>query len=335
MKAIGYQVIAQLGLPQLLHSTIFRKQVTIMTYHAVIRSPLDVYDWCFLDEFSFRRQAQYVKRHFDVIPLSEAVVRMRTRRICQPTVVITFDDGFQNNYDVAFPILYELRLPATIFLITGLVNTSDTPWFCRLHRAVTESSRAWLEWGDFVLDLAGPEAKAKTLAVVWGKLKEFPHPRLLIELQRLILELGDDPGRPVEVGSPFRMLSREAITKMAGSGLIEFGAHTHSHAILSLLGPEERHNEIERSVAATEEMTSRPCELFAYPNGSIQDYDVNIIRTLEACGVHTAVTTIESPNDSRTPAMELRRYGIGAGDSMAYFQLKIHHFIAQLRRMMK
>jgi len=288
-----------------------------------------------MDESSFHNQVKYLKKHFEVICLSEAIERMRTGGVCRPTAVITFDDGYQNNYDVAFPILNEAGLPATIFLTTGLINTSDTVWFCRLNHALAETNRTSLEWGGCMFDLSGPGSKADTAAAIQDRLKEFPHPRLLVELRRLILELNDDPDCPIEVGSPFRMLSREAIAKMAGSGLIEFGAHTHTHAILSLLAPEERHDEIERSVAAIQEMTGRPCELFAYPNGGMQDYDAETIALLEACGMRASVTAIAGPNNEMTPAMELRRYGVGAENSMAYFQLTVHHFIAQLRRMMR
>jgi peptidoglycan/xylan/chitin deacetylase (PgdA/CDA1 family) len=297
----------------------------IFMYHGVIKSPLKVYDWCFIDEPLFRGQVEYFKRHFEVIPLSKAVDRLMNGEIYQPTAVITFDDGFQNNYDIAFPILREAGLPATIFLVTGLVNTSNTVWFCRLNHAVAETRKTSLEWNDCSFDLSGPRSKAEAVSKIKARLKEFPHPKLLNELRMIILELGDDPDRPIEVGSPFRMLSHDAIKEMDTSGLIEFGAHTHSHAILSLLSPRERHDEIERSVTAILELTGRPCGLFAYPNGRVQDYDFGIIKILESYGIRASVTAIEGSNDGMTPVMELRRYGIGANMSMTNFRLKVHH----------
>lgn len=321
-------MISELGLPRLLHRTLLQDQVSIVVYHAVTRTPLKVHNWCFVDESSFRSQMRYLKKHFEVISLSEGVEQMRNGRIRRPTVVITFDDGFQNNYDVAFPILHEAGLPATIFLTTALVNTDDTVWFCRLNRALAKTSKPSLEWDGRRLDLSGPGAKAETAATIQATLKAFHHYQLLVELRRIILELGDAPDCPIEVGSPFRMLDHEAIAEMAASGLVEFGAHTQTHAILSHLSPEERHEEIVRAVTAVHELTGRPCELFAYPNGRAEDYDVDTIGTLEACGVRAAVTTIEGPNDAMTPVMELRRYGIGAHLSMANFRSKVHHYWA-------
>lgn len=300
-----------------------RDQLIILMYHGVVQTPLKVYDWCFLDESSFRSQMKYLKSHFEVISLSGAAELLRNEEIHRPTAVITFDDGLQNNYDVAFPILREEGLPATIFLTTGLVNTNDTLWYCRLNLALSETNRHSLVWYGYNFHLSGLESKAETASAIEARLKELPHPKLLAELRKIILELGGDPDRPMEVGSPFRMLSHEMITEMAASGLIEFGAHTHSHAILSLLSPEERYEEIERSVAAIHELTGRTCELFAYPNGRAQDYNTETIEILEACGVRVSATAIDGSNDKMTPLMELRRYGIGPNIGMSRFKRKV------------
>lgn len=293
-----------------------RNQLIIFLYHGVVRSPLKVYDGCFIDEPPFRSQVEYIKKHFEVLPLSEAVEKLRNRRIHQPTAAITFDDGLQNNYDVAFPILREERLPATFFLTTGLVNTDDTLWYCRLNHALSNTNKTSIEWNGSRFDLSGLGPQAEASSIIQEKLKDFPHPQLLAELHRIIHELGDDPDRPIEVGSPYRMLSYDAIKEMDASGLIEFGAHTHFHAILILLSPRERYDEITRSVTAIRELTGRPCELFAYPNGRLQDYDKDIIKILESCGVRVTVTAVKGTNDGTTPLMELRRYGIGADLSM-------------------
>jgi peptidoglycan/xylan/chitin deacetylase (PgdA/CDA1 family) len=247
--------------------------------------------------------------------------------------VITFDDGFQNNYDVCYPILLENGLPATIFLCTGYINTGDTVWFCKLDRAMSQTTKSSLEWNLSRFDLSSIGSRAKASNLLQEKLKDLPQPILLRELFKILLALDDDPDRPIEIGSPYRMLSCSAITEMASSGLIEFGAHTQTHAILSRLSWKECIDEIEGSMTAVRKVTGRPCELFAYPNGCIDDYNNGVIRILESYGVRAAVTTIEGPNDSKTSLMELRRYGIGPNLSLAGFQMRAHHIMTKLRRM--
>lgn len=300
-------------------------------YHAVMRSPLEFYDWCFLEESSFRTQMKYLKKHFEVVPLSHALEKLKSNKINCPTVVITFDDGFQNIYDVAFPILHEEGLPATIFLTTGLIDTDDTSWFCRLYHALAVTTKSSFEWNGRMFDLSHGRLKTEACAFLQASLKEYSNSQMLTELRSIILNLGDDPDRPLPINSPFRTLSRKAIGAMAESGLIEFGAHGYTHAILSQLPPRERREEIEKSISAYREVTGQACELFAYPNGRSQDYDAETIRILEGCGVRAAATTIEGPNDAETPAMELRRYGIGANRSLAHFQLKVHHVASLIR----
>ena len=103
------------------------------------------------------------------------------------------------------------------------------------------------------------------------------------------------------------------------SGLIEFGAHTQSHAILSRLPPEVARNEIEQSIAATQRLTGRTCVLFAYPNGLAKDYDASHRALLQSCGVRAAVTAIQGFNWGETSLLNLRRFGIGANLDMRGF----------------
>lgn len=329
---LGSKLIAKTKIPQLFHRLAYRDELTIIMYHGIIRSPLAVSDWCFVDEDSFSMQIGYLKKHLEIVSLSKAVERMRSGEIKHPTAVITFDDGYQNNFDVAFPILYRERIPATFFLTTGLINTNDTVWYCRFNLALSQTRRLHIEWNGFKFDLSTLDLKAKASVAIQESLKKLEHSQLMTTMRNIILRLDGDPDCLIEIDSPFRMLDKTAIAEMAASGLIEFGAHTHNHAILSRLSDEERYNEIRQSINAIHELTGQPCRCFAYPNGRMGDYNTQTIKDLETCGVQMAVTTISGPNDMMTPMMELRRYGIGAHLPMAEFQLMVHHFISRVHR---
>ncbi len=323
---LGSKLLAKTRVPQLFQSLAYRDELTILMYHGIIRDPLRVEDWCFVDEGSFSMQMEYLKKHFSIVSLSEAVRRMKNREITHATAVVTFDDGYQSNFDVAFPILCKERIPATIFLATGLMNTDDTVWYCRLNLALSTTQKDSMEWNGSRFDLSTLDLKARASAAIQDRLKKLEHPKLMATVRRMILELGDEPDRAIAIDSPFRMLNNKAIGEMAGSGLIEFGAHTHHHSILSHLSDGERESEIRRSIDAVYELTGQPCRYFAYPNGRVEDYSGEAIRDLKTCGIQAAVTTISGPNDKVTPVMELRRYGIGAHLPMAEFQLMVHHF---------
>jgi len=126
IKTIVYYIFSVLRLPQFIDKLFFRKAVTILIYHAITRKPLIVSDWCFLDVEIFRRQMSYLKQAFKIVPLSVAIEMIRNKNINTRVVVVSFDDGFMNNYEVAYPILRKLRIPFTIFLNTQYINTDQT-----------------------------------------------------------------------------------------------------------------------------------------------------------------------------------------------------------------
>jgi peptidoglycan/xylan/chitin deacetylase (PgdA/CDA1 family) len=125
--------------------------------------------------------------------------------------------------------------------------------------------------------------------------------------------------------SPFRMLSSNSVKEMADSGLIEFGAHTHSHPVLSRLSKDESFQEIESSIKHVERFSGRPCDVFAYPFGGRFDYTQETVDLLKKIGIRAAVTTIPGFNDRHTSTMELRRYSAGPNENMSVFQVKVHH----------
>jgi peptidoglycan/xylan/chitin deacetylase (PgdA/CDA1 family) len=323
-RRAGYMALALSGVPLGLHRTLFRDRVTIVNYHGIVRTPLEVSDWCFLEEEAFRNQIAYMKRHFDVIRLRDVVGRLREGSIRRPTVAITFDDGFRSVFEFAYPILVEANLPATVFLVPGLVGTRDTIWFCRLHRALSETRKTSLDWESWQFDLSSTSTKALASDALQKQLKALPHAVMISKLQTILRALGDDPARPVEIGSPYRILSQTEILNMSASGLVEFGAHTRSHAILKRLPTTTCRREIEDSISDVARMTGRPCSLFAYPNGQPRDYDARALATLTACGILGAVTTIAKGNDAQTPALELGRFGIGAGITSGEFRALVH-----------
>ena len=296
-------------------------------YHAVVRAPLAVPDWCFISERDFLRQMEYLQRNFKVVSLAEAAVNLRENRINEPTAVITFDDGYQNVHDVAYPILSRFGLPATVFLNTAFINTANTLWFCTLNQAISETTRQTFVWNGQDYDLTSTATKARASASLQSALKQYSHEELLEKLAEIREALDIHGSSEVSSDSHFRMLDSQSIAEMVGSELIEFGAHTATHTILTRVDEDRAQQEIASSIEGTQQLTGKPCRLFAYPNGRAEDYNAAAIQFLQSAGVETAVTTREGPNTGLTPPLELCRYGIGAGLSLLPFIRRVHHLL--------
>jgi peptidoglycan/xylan/chitin deacetylase (PgdA/CDA1 family) len=330
IKSLAYRVGSFAAVPRLLQQAFVPDAAAILMYHAVTKLPLAVEDWCFVGEQQFREQMLYLKKHCQIVPLRDIPLAIKSGARL-PIVALTFDDGFQNNYSVALPILQELGLPATVFLATDFIGSDDTPWFCRINEALSLTSLTRLDWDGETYDLSNRQRRAEAHARLQVRLKRFRHPELLEKTTQLITALGDRPGKSISHGSPYRMLSAAEVAEMAGTGLIEFGAHTCSHAILSGLSPAERNQEIAASLAAVERLTGSPCTLFAYPNGRVIDYGPCDVATLHNRKTKVAVTTVTGPNDRSVSPLEMRRYMVGPGTSIGQFKLLTHHVLWKLQ----
>lgn len=320
-----YTVADRFRVPARVQPWVSSHSLAIVMYHGVVQDPLPVPDWCFIMEEQFANEMRYLSEHTYVLPLSLALEQLRSGALQSPAVAITFDDGFQSVHDIAFPILQQLSLPSTVFLVTRLIGTPWTLWFCGLIQSLSATRNHELTWRGVRYDLRGADARAVTSKKLQVILKEF-HPVVLSEaLGEIVSALGLDGRIVQEASPPFQILDQASITRMHDSGLVEFGAHTETHAILTRIERDLAVTEMQRSVERTAELTSEPCRLFAYPNGRRQDYDHSITEVLRRAGIRNAVTTVPGPNKRDTPALELRRYGVTPGAPIGRFQVDVHH----------
>jgi peptidoglycan/xylan/chitin deacetylase (PgdA/CDA1 family) len=294
-----------------------RDHLTILMYHGILEAPLPIPHPCFVEAGRLRGQLETLSRLFSIRPLEEAVAALQAGEIDRPTAAVTFDDGFQSTFDVAHPILQHLGIPATVFLVTDLLDTEESVWFCKLNRAIAEARGGRLDWRGRCFEFSDRASRRRAIARLEELLKTLPQTELLAEVDSIVEGLGQDPTRGFGPGSPFRILGRSAVTEMLEGGLVELGAHTASHAILSGLSPERQRREIEDSLAAVTEVGGRACSLFAYPNGRSVDYGAPSRRLLRELGVTAAVTTEAGLNLAETPPLELRRHGQGLFDEPA------------------
>jgi peptidoglycan/xylan/chitin deacetylase (PgdA/CDA1 family) len=280
-----------------------------------------------MDEATFCNQMNYIRKNFVVLPLIDAAQQLQNGTIREPTVALTFDDGFQSIFDTVFPILGKLDLSATVFISTGFVDSDDILWFCKLHGVLAETSRPSLCRFGQRFDLTTPAAKAAASSHLQDRLKRLNHADLMEEVLAIIHELSAYH-QEVSTSPQYRILNSHAIRVMRDSGLVEFGAHGVSHAILTRVPERRAREEILQSIEATGELCGRPCRLFAYPNGGPEDYNRDIVRLLKDAGIVAAVTARTGTNVASTSPLELRRYSIGATTSFQHFQVLVHHTVS-------
>ena len=275
--------------------------IKILTYHGVCPNDLFTEKWIpsyFVKLSEFKKQIEYVAKYLKPINLKEAVRALKSRRFSSKMLVITFDDGYANNFYLALPILRKFNVPATVFLTTGYMEKQEFFHFDKI--------RLLNYWGIKNVNmnsyLNNPISQLhRQLNEIWHK-----HKHLLTEKQWEIL----------------RPLTIEEIRKMKSTGLIDFGAHTHSHCILKNESRDTRKKEIAISVKRVKEITGQYEVPFSYPNGQIGDFDKeDKLCVKKFC--YCAVSGIPGYNDHTSDLFELRRYCIGLYHSLGAFKLEI------------
>ncbi|NOY60718.1 MAG: polysaccharide deacetylase family protein [Calditrichaeota bacterium] len=275
----------------------------IFVYHRVLpgASPFAM-DAISVDEF--QRQIGLLHKFFRVVSLEQAVSEKSRGTVAPNTVCLTFDDGYKDNYDFAFPILNKYHLPATIFLPTDFIGRNRMLWHDRVLTILekTKIKRITFEKaGLFGIDIMHPRSRAKVAFKLLSWLKKFPptvRDSRIIEIAT-ICRISERPAQRM-------MLNWDEVKKMHRNG-IHFGAHTKSHPILSFLSNEELKDEIGGSKNVIEGNLQAPVYSFAYPNGGKGDFDASAKDVLKKAEFQCAVSTIYGFNSASQDAYELLR----------------------------
>jgi len=261
----------------------------------------------------FEKQMQTVARFFDVLPLHAAIEKMKEGTLPARAVSITFDDGYADNYTVAWPVLHRLNLPATIFVATGFLD-GGRMW----NDTVIESVR---RIPDSVLDLqdldmgshkvADNEERARAVASILDKLKYVEAG----QRDRLTDAIAARAGTPLPDDL---MLTSNQVRELSQAG-IEIGAHTISHPILKTLDPDTASAEIIEGKKRLEDITGSPVLSFAYPNGKPGlDYDPIHAMFVEDAGFNCAVATSDGVARQSSDVFQLPRLGVWSESSLRF-----------------
>jgi peptidoglycan/xylan/chitin deacetylase (PgdA/CDA1 family) len=286
-------------------------QVMILGYHQVVtdiaRTERDGVYSLAISAQTFRRQMEYVRRHYEVLTLDEAAAVLRgTAETQRPALVITFDDGYRNVYQNAFPVLREMGIPAIVFVNTGLIGTNQLLdhdllyWYARRAKGLGLSLRVPLVKAGFNLRQVA-ETTAEVDPLNLGRRLIY---QPLAARASVIQQLREFLGEPTpEQAADFSILNWKMVREMAAHG-IEFGAHTENHPILTWETQEVMEREIVGSQRTLEAKLNKRVKHFAYPNGCANGMAKEILLRH---GFETAVTTKRHLNQRGTDLLALGR----------------------------
>ncbi|MDX9763246.1 MAG: polysaccharide deacetylase family protein [Desulfomonilia bacterium] len=282
----------------------------VLMYHRIVRSREQyknlIQPGMFVAEETFEKHIAFLKKKFSIITLDEMVRRIDRGQSVNRCCSITFDDGWKDTYEAAFPILKKYQVPASIFLATGYIGTDKWFWPEELNRCLRmlfDMRSNHLETGNILkqlnIDLHENKGKNRTELIndVIERVKGY-HPDQRELLMKRLRGIFPDSSRE-------RLLMNwDEVSQMHESGLASFGAHTVNHVYLDQMEAEAIRYEICLSKQMIENHLGVPATLFAYPNGN---YTASNIAMLEQNNILGAVTTRRGYVDKNTPLLEMPR----------------------------
>ncbi len=313
MRAYLFRFLAFSGI-HVLFRFFHRQKITILLYHGVAPArETGIYNYRgkFIDPLVFARQMEYLRRKYTILPLEEAISRMEDGTLPPYTLVMTFDDGYQNNYTYAFPVLRAHSVPATVYITTDFVDKKKPLWVDRLEYAIGMAPQG--------KDIS-KEEKISTDIALRQKLKSYSTTKREEKLSELEegagILLKDFTGEAM-VYAP---LSWEEC-RMMRPWRIAFGAHTCSHPILSKIPLLEAREEIRESRKIVSDALGGVSPIFAYPNGQDGDFTKETRTILRELGFRGALTTIPGVNSKKTDPFTLKRISMDKTEDWDIFLL--------------
>lgn len=257
----------------------------------------------------------YLHRHYRIVPLEAALEELympdkRSKRIGKQRMplVLTFDDGYHDNYTHAFAFARKLQVPFTIFLIPGYIESGDYFWWQEGNRLVsrTQMSEVTIEGQVYQLDQI--EERNTLAQYIFTRLCQSTS---IAEREAFLSTVRSAMAVPSLVAPEEKAmlpLQWAEMREMEESGLVTFGAHTMHHPILAYLtDAREMQSEIQECRVILERQLGHRVRTFAYPVGQRQHIGNSVISAVQQAGYDWALTTTYGLNTSQTNPYLLRR----------------------------
>jgi peptidoglycan/xylan/chitin deacetylase (PgdA/CDA1 family) len=265
--------------------------VTILRYHSVQQTPDDIYDTIGIgithSKRMFREQMQFLAKHCNPVSMDDVLEFLQGERsLPNKAIAVTFDDGFEDNYTVAAPILNELGIPATFYVLAGAVNSNVYPWYMRLRYAFANTDRkSWINKDGIELKYNNSHEREFVLYKACEQCGVLSGKDQYHAVEEIEKALNVEP----YTGNNL-MLKWEQIISLHQKGHI-IGSHTISHPNLAYVNDNDLEAELRESKALLEKKLGNKVRHFGYPSPILQPHWSEHTREVtKKVGYETAVT---------------------------------------------
>ncbi|WP_066377190.1 MULTISPECIES: polysaccharide deacetylase family protein [unclassified Anabaena] len=302
----------------------------ILMYHRVAEVDLDPWGLCVTPQ-NFAEQLEVLQKYAHPLSLKQFVRTYRDGNIPNRAVVITFDDGYADNFHNAKPLLEEYNTPATVFVSTGYIGQEREFWWDELERLLLKPGKlpeklsltingSVHQWdlgtaADYTLEdyqrdrtckawEAAPGSRMDFYYTIWQVLR----PLSASERLQALADTHTWSTSKSTARQTYRPLLLEELSALADGELVEIGAHTVSHPFLSSQSTKLQRDEILQSKTDLEKILHRPVTSFSYPFG---DRTAETVELTKSVGFNCACSTNEDIIWQQSDYFQLPRFAVG------------------------
>ena len=277
------------------------KRITIVSYHRITGRQVDEIEsslpFLFTYQRTFKSHLKFMRKWYRIMTFEDLSAHIQNKDIPWDSLIITFDDGYEDNYSQAYPVLKELDIPATFFIVSGRIGAVEFKpfWWDRAYYYFRKLKE--MKSGGATLSLGGEMASLfeefeGNPSLLFKKLNEWESGKI----ENLLDEFGKQNDMPAEdLISCNRMLTWDAVLEMRGHA--EFGSHTCSHGNLLEMGREKQLEEINASKKKIEQKVEKRVTAFSYPAGNTNEQLKALVREAGYSFAVTAERDINRPED--------------------------------------
>jgi peptidoglycan/xylan/chitin deacetylase (PgdA/CDA1 family) len=279
---------------------------------------------------NFAGQLDYLRQTCRPMRLLELAQCVERGSLPDRAVAVTFDDGYVDNLTNAQSRLQFAGIPATVFVTTGWIDSPREFWWDELEQLLLlpvdlpDRLDLCVRGRDYHWSMTSPKKRRRAHLTVHGLLR----PLDATEREHLLEHLRDWAGLKPTTRPDYRPMTGEELRKLAGDGMVELGAHTVTHPVLSALSPEEQSREIAESRRTLEVLGERSVLAHAHPYGRAADFSLDTIRLVKAHGFRVACTGITGSIEAGDDLFGLRRCVVRNWKPAAFERFLEGYFLA-------
>lgn len=289
-----------------------KNNFVIFLFHGVIKKnffKIRNYNNKHILQKNFLKIIKIFKKKGNVLSLDDIYDCIKSKiPLPKNTYAITFDDGFENNYSVAAPILDDLNLPATFYFSTDFVENNTMSWIDKLEYCleVKRKGEIYIPWLKKKISFATDRSKINLLE----QIRYFVKNNLQFDIDNFVNSFFDDCKIKNVSGLNTcidKKINWNQVNSLNKSPIFTVGGHSHNHVSLGSLSDDKLDFQINKSFKLFQEKLNLNIRHYSYPEGQKKDYNQKIIAKLKSKKIILSPSAIPGINHFKSDLFNLRR----------------------------